>query len=99
MSFTSDSYWLLCENDDHCHCDWRVNIFNCEEKGAVLNMYVANLIWSAIILIPGKHRLRSASALTHHHIQALASLFTECFIKSNLYLIEYLLPILCVLDQ
>ncbi|KAI9276443.1 hypothetical protein BY458DRAFT_505930 [Sporodiniella umbellata] len=50
-----DSFWLLCETDSlsTCHCDWRVTLEGCVEKGIVFRMYIVNIALSAILLVIG----------------------------------------------
>ncbi|KAI9345428.1 hypothetical protein BD770DRAFT_397051 [Pilaira anomala] len=47
------TFWLLCEEPDHCHCDWRISIINCYESKPMFYIYTVNIVWSLLIAIMG----------------------------------------------
>jgi hypothetical protein len=55
MSYNNNNFWLICDNNgEECHCDWRATIVDCVERTPILYIYMANAIWSLIIIITGK---------------------------------------------
>lgn len=47
------SFWLICNEADQCHCDWRVTIKNCVEGNAMFYIYIINAIFSFIAALLG----------------------------------------------
>jgi hypothetical protein len=51
---SSTSFWLVCDSpNENCHCDWRVELEGCREREIMHYIYLANTIWTAIVLLLG----------------------------------------------
>jgi hypothetical protein len=49
-----DSYWIVCNEETKvCHCDWRVNVRDCFEGNTMHIIYLANAIWSILVVLVG----------------------------------------------
>lgn len=42
------------EDDINCHCDWRVEIYKCQEETALYYIIIVNMIISALGFVLGK---------------------------------------------
>lgn len=47
------TFWLICDEANQCHCDWRVTIVNCAEGHVMFYIYVVNAIFSFLVSLLG----------------------------------------------
>ncbi|KAI9266052.1 hypothetical protein BY458DRAFT_547711 [Sporodiniella umbellata] len=52
--YHSSSFWRVCygENNTDCHCDWRIVLTDCVERGFVSKVFMLCLTWNIILIFP-----------------------------------------------
>ncbi|ORX62527.1 hypothetical protein DM01DRAFT_1379204 [Hesseltinella vesiculosa] len=43
-----DIFWRKCDDTNICHCDWRLQVYGCQESGVIRLMYIGNAVLSSI---------------------------------------------------
>ncbi|KAI8140247.1 hypothetical protein BJV82DRAFT_624384 [Fennellomyces sp. T-0311] len=66
MEVVSNTYDRYCYSNGECHCDWRINIYNCEEENTAYIINLLNIASSAIVLVIGLKLLHYRVAVKGH---------------------------------
>ncbi|KAF7727795.1 hypothetical protein EC973_007026 [Apophysomyces ossiformis] len=48
---TESTFWRICDNEQRCHCDWRLTITHCQEQQAMKIMYIGQASLSGVVAV------------------------------------------------
>ncbi|KAF7727794.1 hypothetical protein EC973_007025 [Apophysomyces ossiformis] len=84
-NLTESTFWRICDNEQRCHCDWRLTITHCQEQQAMKIMYIGQASLSGVVAVIGLNKLDLTP------LQSSVALYTV-WIRS-----PYIIDTICVL--